>query len=369
VDILILEPYLAGSHAAWAREYAERSSHRVEVTGMDGCFWKWRMHGGAVTMSRFFLDRDDTPDLLVASDMMDLATFLALTRRRTAPITTALYFHENQLTYPWAETDRDPPRGRDMHYAFINYASALAADRVVFNSEYHRENFLEELPEFLNRFPDYKELRTVPEIREKSEVLALGLDLQGLEERRVERHPDQSPLILWNHRWEYDKNPKDFFRALVLLAGEGLDFEVAVLGESFSESPTVFEEAMGKLGSRVVHSGYERDFGRYASWLWRADILPVTSMQDFFGASVVQAVYCDTCPLLPDRLAYPEHIPPERRTEFIYESFEDLVDRLRRRILDIEETRAVRTSDFVRRYDWGTIAPLYDRRFEEWIRT
>jgi len=51
------------------------------------------------------------------------------------------------------------------------------------------------------------------------------------------------------------------------------------------------------------------DFAEYAKWLWRADILPVTSRQEFFGASVVQALYCNCCALLPDRLAYPEHLP------------------------------------------------------------
>ena len=37
-----------------------------------------------------------------------------------------------------------------------------------------------------------------------------------------------------------------------------------------------------------------------------SDILPITSNQDFFGGSIIEAMYCETTPLLPKRLTYPE---------------------------------------------------------------
>ncbi|HEY6008066.1 MAG TPA: DUF3524 domain-containing protein, partial [Geobacteraceae bacterium] len=312
MDITILEPYFAGSHATWAEEYARHSRHRVAILSLPGRHWKWRMHGGAVTLARQFLAAPDEPDLLLASDMLDLTTFLALTRRRTARCRTALYCHENQLTYPWSPDDGDPPQQRDAHYGFINYASALAADAVLFNSAYHRRAFLDELPRFLKGFPDQNEPGSVATIAAKSRVLPLGLDLGRLDGFRpaaaVERG-GRPPLILWNHRWEYDKNPEEFFAVLLQLADEGHAFEVAVLGECFAKQPAIFERARHRLGRRVVQWGYVKDFAAYAGWLWRADVLPVTSVHDFFGASVVQALYCTCHPLLPDRLAYPEHIP------------------------------------------------------------
>ena len=127
MNILILEPYFTGSHATWAIGYAANSQHRVTLLTLPGRFWKWRMHGGAVTLARQFLAKETTPDLILATDMLDLTTFLALTRARTSQIPTALYFHENQLSYPWSPSDRDLRQGRDLHYGFINYASALAA--------------------------------------------------------------------------------------------------------------------------------------------------------------------------------------------------------------------------------------------------
>ncbi len=108
MNILLVEPFFEGSHAAWAEGYQRHSRHRVELLTLTGRFWKWRMHGGAVTLAQRFLESDFCPDRILASDMCDLGTFLALTRERTARLPTAVYFHENQLSYPWSPDDPDP---------------------------------------------------------------------------------------------------------------------------------------------------------------------------------------------------------------------------------------------------------------------
>ena len=366
MKICLIEPFHTGSHAAWACEYARCSRHDVELLTLSGRHWKWRMHGGAVTLARRFLESDGKPDLLLASDMLDLTTFLALTRKKSAALPTALYFHENQLTYPWSPTDADPVQQRDAHYAFINYTSALAANAVLFNSRYHRETFIGELPAFLKGFPDENELESLSLLSEKSAVLPLGLDLQRFDSHRPTemKAAGAPPLILWNHRWEYDKNPEEFFAALSCLQEEGLRFEVAILGESYRKFPKVFTEARQRLGKRMVHFGYAENFADYARWLWRADILPVTSGHDFFGASVVQAIYCGCAPLLPRRLAYPEHLPAALQERFLYDGFDDLLGRLREMLksLPVPETAALR--EHVGRYDWGELAGRYDDLFE-----
>jgi len=203
MKILLLEPYFTGSHATWAEGYRQHSRHRVEILSMSGHYWKWRMHGGAITLARKFLAGNYQPDLLLATDMLDLTTFLSLTRQRTGGLPAALYFHENQLTYPWSPTDRDVLQQRDNHYSFINYASALAAGRVFFNSAYHRETFLSELKKFLKHFPDNNELATIDTLRERSTVLPLGMDLNRFNRPRPENlEPPDRAVILWNHRWE-----------------------------------------------------------------------------------------------------------------------------------------------------------------------
>jgi len=365
MKILIVEPYLAGSHAAWAREYAAVSSHEVDILGLPGRHWKWRMHGGAVTLARRFVEEGHSPDLILATDMLDLATFLALTRKTAAGAPAAVYFHENQLSYPWSSQDADPGLGRDAHYGFINYSSALAADAVLFNSKYHLDSFLGALPGFLEGFPDHNERESIEAISKKSAVLPLGLDLAGLDPFREKRIPGAPPLVLWNHRWEYDKNPDEFFPTLFALAGEGLSFEVAVLGESFAECPPVFDEARGRLGDRIVRFGYVEDSAEYARWLWRADILPVTSDHDFFGASTVQAIYCGCRPLLPRRLAFPEHVPEDLHGECLYDGSADLVGRLRALLQAPLKTAPAALREHVARYDWGFLVNEYDRLLGE----
>ncbi|MEA3543688.1 MAG: DUF3524 domain-containing protein [Thermodesulfobacteriota bacterium] len=367
MEIALLEPFFTGSHASWAQGYAERSRHQVSIFGLKGHHWKWRMHGGAVSLAREFLAADYRPDLLLVTDMLDLTTFLALTRKLTANISTAIYFHENQLTYPWSPTDSDPQQQRDIHYGFINYTSALAADAVLFNSDYHRQSFLQKLPGFLKAFPDYNEVETAQKIIDQSRTLPLGLDLKKFDKYRPGSGAaaGQPPLILWNHRWEYDKNPEEFFRALFVLQEQNIDFELAVLGESYRKVPKIFAEAKQKLSDRIVHWGYAQNFSDYAAWLWRADILPVTSIHDFFGISVVQSIYCNGFPLLPKRLAYPEHITTDYCERCFYTDFDDLVPRLRSACLNIKSLRQEKLQSMVDHYDWGKMVAIYDDLLED----
>ena len=136
MKILIIEPYYTGSHAAWADGIAKHSRHEVRLLTLPGRYWKWRMHGGSVTLAKKYLEMEITPDLILGTDMLDLANFLALTRRKTARIPVCVYFHENQINYPWSPEDRDVVNNRDRHYGFINYVTALSADRIFFNSHF-----------------------------------------------------------------------------------------------------------------------------------------------------------------------------------------------------------------------------------------
>ncbi len=324
------------------------------------------MHGGAVTLARQFLALERMPDCILVTDMLDLTTFLALTRPRTWNIPTAVYFHENQMSYPWAPHDRDRVKGRDVHYGFINYTSALAADVIFFNSAYHRESFFAELPRLLKHFPDYNELNTIAALRAKSAVLPLGLNLTRLDAFRhtTRKKPNNPPVILWNHRWEYDKNPREFFEALYALVERGLDFRVVILGECPREQPVEFLEAQARLGERVLHIGYVADFEEYARWLWHADILPVTSRHDFFGSSVVEAIYCGCFPLLPERLSYPELIPHTYHTMCLYQDLTDLIERLSHLITTTSWPPVTPLQSYVARFDWHIMAPEYDDQLE-----
>jgi len=359
MKILLIEPYYTGSHQAWADGYRRSSNHQVALLCLPGRFWKWRMHGGAVTLARRFREMDFQPDLSLTTDMLDLTTFLALTRDLTHDVPTAIYFHENQLTYPVRRGEK-----RDLHYGFINYASALVADRVFFNSAYHEAVFFNELHHLLKHFPDYNELESLSQIQAKSQVLALGLDLTRHDRHRPIEPNSGRPLILWNHRWEYDKNPKEFFNAVYALDGMGLDFGLILLGESFGVKPEEFLEARERLSDRILHFGYVEDAATYSQLLWQADVCVSTAHHEFFGAAMLEAIYCGCLPVLPNRLAYPEIIPPQYQGDCLYDDFEGLLNRLLEAIVNIEGTRQKSLRSHVERYDWASVAPVYDSCLE-----
>jgi glycosyltransferase involved in cell wall biosynthesis len=363
--ILLLVPFFSGSHRQWAEGLRAHSRHEVDWMTLPGRHWKWRMHGAAVSFARQLRERP-APDLILATDMLDVATFRGLLPPAYRAVPIAVYFHENQLSYPWSPTDEDPDLGRDRHYMWINYTTALAADAVFFNSAYHRTSFLAALPPFLRAFPDEQPLATLTAIEKKTRVLPLGLSLSRLDP--AETLPRSGPpALLWNHRWEYDKAPDAFFDWCDRLVADGVDFRLIVLGDRFRQSPPVFDRARTAFAEHILYWGFATDQATYAHWLARADILPVTAVQDFFGGSVVEAIYADTFPILPDRLAYPEHLPASRHDRHFYSSPEEGYSLLRQVITQIAAVREERFRPYVRCYDWSELASRYDVAFQEVI--
>jgi glycosyltransferase involved in cell wall biosynthesis len=402
--ILFLNPFHGGSHAAVAEGYVRHSRHEVELLTLSiAGGWRWRMRGAAVTFARMLreprtknqeprteirLTAEDegqtrsplhpfTPsryDLILSTDMLDLAAFLALTRDLTAGIPTAVYFHENQLTYPLPSG-----RTRDLAFPWINYTSALAADAVFFNSDFHRRAFLDALPELTGRFHDHREPGLIATITAKAHVLTPGIDLvrldyhgdggwgMGVGERQAPQPPtpnSQPPVILWNSRWEYDKAPQTFFDALIALEQQGVDFRVIVLGEHVDPQEPNFLAARERLASRALAWGYAPDTAAYRDLLHQADIVVSTAIQEFFGIGVIEAMYCGCVPILPNRLSYPEILPPEHHAACLYDGPGDLVAKLR---AAIEELPVLKQRNFraaAAQHDWRYAAPRFDAALE-----
>ncbi len=334
MNVLALEPWYGGSHRHFLDGLARHSAHDVHLVTMADRYWKWRMQGGAVTLAakaREVADAGFTPDVIFATGMVNVPAFLALTRDRFAETPVVLYFHENQLTYPLRAGQQ-----RDLTYAYINYLSALAADRVVFNSAFHRSEFFEALPELLRRFPDYTHLRTAQRLRDKSTVLHLGLDLAALDRNApLRKHDGGPPIVLWNQRWEHDKNPEAFFRTMNRLDDAGCSFRLILAGERFEVQPPAFETAFRRYAERIIHYGYAEDLPEYAKLLHRADLVVSTARHEFFGVAVMEATRCGCHPLLPNRLTYPELIPerlhrPLLHAPILYEDENELFEILRR---------------------------------------
>jgi len=291
-------------------------------------------------------------DLILCSTFVDVATLRSLLPDgfRTIPILT--YFHENQFAYPMQVYDE-----RDFHYPLTNFTTAMASDRLAFNSAYNLESFLEGCRLFFKKVPDMKISDYEEIIRAKAVILHPALDFSQADSGRVARR-EGARVIVWNHRWEHDKNPEFFFNALYQLQEQGRDFRLIVLGQSFHEQPAIFAEARKKLADKIVHFGYAADRAEYFRLLHQGDIVVSTAVHEFYGIAVIEAVRCGCRPLLPNRLSYPELFGEE----FLYEeenfmtTLTDLLQQPRRN----ENEESILTD----RFSWPSLLPCYRQWFE-----
>ena len=244
----------------------------------------------------------------------------------------------------------------------MNYTSALVANAVFFNSDFHRKRFLLDLPDFLKRYPDNQNLDTLKEIQSKSHTLWLGMDLAGFDHHRPSSPVSERgrPLFLWNHRWEYDKNPIGFFRILYRLIDDGVEFDLALAGDHFEEEPPYFQEAKERLGNRIIQYGRLSSFADYAKLLWNSDIALVTSIQDFFGGSVVESIYCGCHPILPRRLAYTNHLRPGDHPKVFYDEEDEAIDLIKQLIASCSWRKPFKEGHTMSRYDWSKQIETYD---------
>jgi len=326
--ILYVEPFESGSHASFTRVLTQAPGASWTTLTLPGRHWKWRMRGMAPWAA---LERAEVLaqpyDLLMASSYLPLAELLGLVPA-LAGLPRLLYFHENQLTFPRRGPD---PGQRDHHFGFTQLVSALAATRCVFNSAHNRDGFLSEGRKLLARMPDAVPRGWIERIEASSEVLGVPMELpdQAPVPERPADDPERAlgPVILWNHRWEHDKDPEAFFAALHRLHERDVPFRVAVCGQRFTRVPPVFEPAREWLGDRVVHWGTCDTVEAYREQLARAQLAVSTAVHEFFGVAMLEATHYGAQPLVPDRLAYPELFPAEHR----YPDDAALVERLEAR--------------------------------------
>ena len=359
--ILLLEPFYGGSHKDVADGLKAHSRHHIDLLTMPDRFWKWRLRGAAL----YWAGKLDVPqayDGLLSSSLMSLADLKALWGRRCPP--ALAYFHENQLSYPLA-----PGESMDYQFGFTNITTALAADRLLFNSRYHLQAFVGALPGFLRMMPDCRPNWIKKAIKKKAGVVYPGCHCNSrIHLSNVRR--SRPPLVIWNHRWEHDKNPEAFFLALEAVQRRGIDFELALLGESFGNKPPVFETAAGIFGDRIVQYGQVPSRMAYYQWLQRGTIVVSTARQENFGIAVVEAMAHGCLPLLPARLSYPEILPESLHADFLYESQKDLEVRLAHLLSHWAEYAPKRRelAAAMSVHSWPNAVEAFDRELDRLVR-
>ena len=365
MNILYIEPFYAGSHKQWIDSYQKLSKYNIDILSLPGRFWKWRMHGGAITLAKKFINNNKKYNIIIASDMLNLPLFVSLCHHKIQNTKIITYFHENQILYSQKPIDEIEEKNRDLHYAFINYTSSLVSDVNLFNSNYHYNIYFKELGKYLHKKPEYKNKYSIEVIKNKSSVLHIGCDLKKFSPIKI--YSNEFPVILWNHRWEHDKNPELFFNTLMKLKENNIRFSLVVLGQRFSRIPEIFRIVEKKLKSEILHFGYCDSFEDYKKWMHKADILPITSYQDFFGISIVESVYCNTIPLLPNRLSYPGIFDRDSNKELFYNTEHEFHSKLLNIILNLKElkNKAIKYKELVSKFDWNVMKIKYDKLFRK----
>ncbi len=290
-NIWLLSAYRSDSHAAWAdwlhQTFNEFNWHILELPGRH---FRWRIRGNP--LSWLYSLPETRPDLILATSMVDLATLKGL-HPRIASVPCIYYFHENQFDYPVSEQQH-----QSVDPQMVQLYGALSADRLLFNSHYNRDSFLQGISGLLQKLPDEVPQGVTTTLQEKSEILPVPV-------QPVQAADKIPQLILWNHRWEYDKAPQVFADALLALQQSGADFKLALLGDRPPKTPQALKLIEDKLASHIIVNG-KVPRNEYERYLSQASIVVSTAIHEFQGLAILEAVSAGAVPLVPDALCYVE---------------------------------------------------------------
>ena len=351
---LFIEPFYGGSHRAFLDGLVQHSKHEIELLTLPEGEWRRRMRRGAQELAPKAGELPGGFNFLVATDMLDLAAFLALTRPRFERVPVLAYFHENQMTYPRL-------RGTKFNSWFgqINYMNALVADAVAFNSEFHRADFVGALRSLIEEPNNWLLESGVDEIERKSFVLPVGVELGWIDQLERERDEPFPRTILWNHRWEFDKSPDLFLRALEAMEARGIDFQLIIAGGPGDNPSDAITGLPERFPGKVRHFGFVPSKADYGRLLWESDIVVSTTRHEFFGVGMVEAMAAGCIPCAPKRYNYPGLVPEDLHAELLWEDEADLVNKLARLLTeDLPARHNLRES--ARRFAWPNVIEQWD---------
>lgn len=304
--VLLLSAYDADSHGAW-RNAVTQGLNDWEWTQLTlpPRHFSWRVRGNPLYWSVADREQLERPyDCVLATSMVDLATLRGLVPGLSAH-RTLLYFHENQFAYPPGRSRHSP-----VEVQMVSLYSAMAADVLLFNSDFNRRTFLAGSEALLQGMPDYVPPGLIEELARKSSVLPVPI--VRLPESDSRRH-DGPMEILWNHRWEYDKGPELLLAIARRLLQRSQRFVFNVVGQQFRQCPREFEA----LKMQLEHAGVLGEWGYiesrrdYQALLLRSHVVLSTAAHDFQGLAMLEACAAGASPIAPADLAYPEWIPGE----------------------------------------------------------
>lgn len=346
--------YDAASHRHWRDILIDAlPQYDWTVIALPDRHFYWRARGNALTYAFSHADQLSRQyDLIIATSMVDLCSLRGFVPA-LASIPTLVYFHENQFAYPMKK-----PSSNIVNVQITSIYSALCADRILFNSQFNMDSFYHGAQSLLKKMPDGvpRDVLTTP--MACSAVLPVPISANT----KIREYPNiakQKPVeIVWNHRWEYDKQPEVFFAAVKKLQIAGIEFRLHVMGQSFREIPECFNPAAQQFKDNIVTWGHQ-PLELYYKILDQAHIVVSTAIHDFQGLSLLEAMSRGCIPVAPDRVAYPEYVPVSQ----LYDGESDEATALFDKLCTTVESGQLQAVD-VSRFTIDELAGQYQRVIE-----
>ncbi len=341
MNVILCEAFYSGSHKQWADSYAKHSQNEITLLTVDDMGWRKCLRESAeqfVPQIQSIVSEGRGDIVILCSSMTNAAVLKA----NFPEVPLALFMHENQLGYPGSKLPSP--------FAAINWQSLRAVDQVLFNSEFHKQQLVELLPELGVTEDELAELEA------KSEVVYVGIDPDLIGQPRT---INETPLVLFNQRWEQDKRPDLFLEACVALVEQGIEFDLALCGEHYPGRYRITEA----LKDRIKFEGY-LDRPAYLEVLSASDIVVSTSEHEYFGVAVAEAIAAGALPCLPYRLSYPELLPQHTEAFTYTESPEKTLKKI---LTDFEQHRSQasdRLTQHIAGFEWPKVAARYDKVLE-----
>jgi len=301
--ILLLSAYDARSHQYWHQSLVNQfPQHDWQVLTLKDRFFAWRMGANALNFNtQFDQDLRVSYDLVIATSMTDLSTLRGL-YPNLAGIPNILYFHENQFAYPV----NDKQHGLIEIQLRTIYA-AMAADKLIFNSNYNRTTFLQGIATFCKKMPEGTPNNLVQQLANKSSTIPVPITDDCCSSNLLKNKNHEYLQVVWNHRWEHDKGPETLLEVLRLTQHKKIKFHI--LGQQFNQIPTAMQQILDQHQAQCLHLGFIESRSSYIKVLQSADVALSTAVHDFQGLAMLEAAACGCLPIAPDRLVYPELYP------------------------------------------------------------
>ncbi|MEX1216475.1 DUF3524 domain-containing protein [Saccharospirillum sp.] len=353
--VLLLSAYHGASHKYWCDGLmATFPDIDWTLKIQPARHFSWRfIASGLIWALDDDADFDRPYDLIIATSMSDLTRLRAF-RPGLASVPTWLYMHENQFAYPRTDTQADAHR---TSWQFLSIQNALCADWISFNTDFNRRTFLAGARKLLRKLPEKLPGKPINRIEQRSDVLPVPLTSAF---SALASEPKEPNLIVWNHRWEWDKQPERFLAALLRLREAGLDFQLAMLGSGGGRKGE-FEPERRALGDAVVQWG-EVPRDDYRQWIGRAGIGVSTALHDFQGLSMLELTQAGAEVVVPRRLAYPECLPNARFYKGCEQNAETDIAELTNTLEPLLNGRKRRQPVTQPSFTWSALADAYAKR-------